>query len=166
MTGTESAASTSTNRTAPVSRRPHRSAQNTTTAQSAKHAVRGKSNINDASDHTAGRTVDSDGVADGAGLWLRARKDWHRRLMFAATVTIIAPALGRITEVTTGFSWTNIILAQLGFMAVAMAFDIVTRSRTHPALLWGAAAIAAMGAIVPPIANLPPVVAFAERLEG
>lgn len=102
----------------------------------------------------------------GAGLWLRARKDWHRRLMFGATVTIFAPAIGRITEVTTGFSWTNIILGQLAFMAVAMVFDLTSRGRIHPALLWGAAGIAAMGIIVPPIADLPSIVAFADGLAG
>jgi len=100
----------------------------------------------------------------GAGLWLRARKDWHRRLMFAATVTIIAPAIGRITELTTGFSWTNIILGQLAFIAVATVFDITSRGHIHPALLWGAAAITAMGVVTPPLANLPAVVEFADGI--
>ncbi len=65
----------------------------------------------------------------GAGLWLRARGDWHRRLMLSATITIIAPAFGRITEFTTGFSWSNIIVMQLIFWALRWA--LTSSSRTH-----------------------------------
>jgi hypothetical protein len=100
----------------------------------------------------------------GAGLWLRRKTDWHRRLMLSATVSIIAPALGRITVIAGAFSWRNIILMELAFLAVAMGFDLVNRGRLHPALLWGAAAIGGMGLVVPPIAAMPAVAAFADSL--
>jgi hypothetical protein len=100
----------------------------------------------------------------GAGLWLRRKTDWHRRLMLSATVSIIAPALGRITVMAGGFSWRNIILMELAFLVVAMGFDLFNRGRIHPALVCGAAAIGGMGLVVPPIAMLPSVVAFAASL--
>jgi hypothetical protein len=99
-----------------------------------------------------------------AGLWLRRKSDWHRRLMLSATVAIIAPALGRLTVMTGGFSWRNIILVELAFLAVAMGFDVFNRGRVHPALLWGAAAIGGMGLAAPIVATLPPVVAYANAL--
>jgi hypothetical protein len=101
-----------------------------------------------------------------AGLVQRHRSDWHRRLMLSATVCIIAPALGRITVLTIGFSWPAIILAQIALLAVAGGFDLRTRGRVHPALLWGAAGIAAMGLVVPPLAELPAVISFANSVAG
>jgi hypothetical protein len=101
-----------------------------------------------------------------AGLMLRHRSDWHRRLMLSATVAIIAPALGRITVLSGNFSWRNIILMQLAFLVVAMVHDRIGQGRVHPALLWGAAAIAGMGFAAPPLAELPAVVALAESLAG
>jgi hypothetical protein len=94
------------------------------------------------------------------------RSDWHRRLMLGATVSIIAPALGRLTVLTIGFSWPAIILAQLALLAVAGVFDLRTRGRIHPALLWGGGGIAAMGLAVPPLAGLPAVISFANSVAG
>jgi hypothetical protein len=99
-----------------------------------------------------------------AGLALRRRSDWHRRLLLSATVCIIAPALGRLTVLSIGFSWPAIILAQLALLAVAAAFDLRTRGRIHPGLLWGGGTIAAMGLVVPPLAELPAAIAFANSV--
>lgn len=99
-----------------------------------------------------------------AGIRMRQRSDWHRRLMLSATVCIIAPAIGRVTVLTIGFSWTAIILFQLALLAAPMLFDLRERGRIHPALLWGAAAIAAMGLVVPPIAQTEAAAAFAKAV--
>jgi hypothetical protein len=101
-----------------------------------------------------------------AGLALRRRSDWHRRLMLSATVCIIAPALGRLTVLTIGFSWAAIIVAQIALLGVAGLFDLRTRGRIHPALLWGAGSIAAMGLMVPPLAELPAAISFAKSVAG
>ncbi|MFM5950492.1 MAG: hypothetical protein ACKOPM_14905 [Novosphingobium sp.] len=100
------------------------------------------------------------------GLRLRHRSDWHRRLMLSATVSIIAPALGRITVLAGGFSWPAIILTQIGLLAIVVAFDILHRGKPHPAVLWGAGAIALMGIVVPPLALLPGPVAVAQSIAG
>jgi hypothetical protein len=101
-----------------------------------------------------------------AGLALRRKSDWHRRLMLAATVCIIAPAFGRLTVLTIGFSWTVIIVAQLALIAVAAAFDWSTSGRVHPAHAWGAGTIAGIGLISPPLAQLPVIISFANSITG
>lgn len=101
-----------------------------------------------------------------AGLALRRRSDWHRRLMLSATVSIIAPAIGRLTVLTIGFSWPAIIVAQIALLGAAGVFDLRTQGRIHPALLWGAGGIAAMGLVVPPLAELPAIISFAKSVAG
>lgn len=102
----------------------------------------------------------------GAGLAFRRKSDWHRRLMLAATVCIIAPAFGRLTVLTIGFSWTTIILAQLTLIAIAAAFDWSVRCRIHPAHAWGAGTIAAIGIASPALAQLPVIISFANSVAG
>jgi hypothetical protein len=99
-----------------------------------------------------------------AGLRMRHRSDWHRRLMLAGTILIIAPAFGRMTELLWSFSWRDIILLQLLMIGLAMAFDLVNRGRVHPALIWSAGTITATGFIVPLFAALPFVGAYAASL--
>ncbi len=102
----------------------------------------------------------------GAGLAFRKRSDWHRRLMLAATVCIIAPAFGRLTVLTIGFSWTAIILAQLALIAIASAFDWSVRGRIHPAHAWGAGIIAGIGVASPLLAQMPAMISFADSVAG
>jgi hypothetical protein len=99
-----------------------------------------------------------------AGLMLRHRTDWHRRLMLSATVCIIAPAIGRITVMSGGFSLRNEILIMVGFIGVAMLADWRLRGRIHPAYYWGAAAIIFMGVVTKPISEMAPVIAFANSV--
>lgn len=100
----------------------------------------------------------------GAGLALRDRSDWHRRLMLSATVCIISPALGRITVIAGGFSLRNIILVQLCFILAGMIGDWRIRGRVHPAWYCGGAALIAMGLVTGPVAGLAPVIALANSL--
>jgi hypothetical protein len=101
-----------------------------------------------------------------AGLMLRHRTDWHRRLMLSATVCIIAPALGRITVMSGGFSLRNEILIMLGFIAVAMLADLRLRGRIHPAYYWGAATMIVMGLATKPVSELAPIIALANAVAG
>jgi hypothetical protein len=100
----------------------------------------------------------------GAGLRMRRHSDWHRRLMLCTTICLIAPALGRITVLTGGFSMTRIAAGQLGFIAVGMARDWRVQGRIHPAYFWGAAAMVAMRLLIAPLAALPAVTGFVESL--
>ena len=101
-----------------------------------------------------------------AGLALRHRSDWHRRLMLCATISIIAPGIGRLTVLTVGFSWPLIVALQLGLVAIAAAYDWRRRGAVHPALLCGAAAIAATGVLAVVLADVRMVVDHAAALQA
>jgi hypothetical protein len=76
-----------------------------------------------------------------SALWLRTRREWHKRLILLATMALLMPAVARIDAIT---------LRPLGVpppvlpMAVTAAFllwafirDWRTIGRIHPALLYG-----------------------------
>jgi hypothetical protein len=99
-----------------------------------------------------------------AGLAMRQRPDWHRRLMLCATICLIAPALGRITVVSGGFSLAKIAVLQLAFIAVGMVRDWRVLGRIHPAYYWGAAAMVVLAGLTAPIAGLAPVIALSDTI--
>jgi hypothetical protein len=102
-----------------------------------------------------------------AAIRMRARTDWHRRLMLCATICVIAPALGRLI-VLSGRPMTASLNAGLlmGYVVVAMLFDWANRGRVHPAYLWGAASLVLFAAATEVLAVLPPFVALAVRIAG
>lgn len=99
-----------------------------------------------------------------AGLALRAHSDWHKRMMLSATIVIIAPAFGRLTVLTIGFSWLTIVLCQLAMIAAGSVFDRLTYRRVHPAYIWGAAVIVGIGVLTPWLAEQPAVIGFAKSV--
>lgn len=99
-----------------------------------------------------------------AGIALRRRSDWHKRLMLGATILLIHPAVGRLTVLTIGFSWPVIILALLALVAIAAGFDWRNRGKVHPALLLVGGIIAAYGLTVPLLAQLPALNTFANTV--
>lgn len=101
-----------------------------------------------------------------AGLRMRQHSDWHKRLMLSATVCVMAPALGRITVVSTGFSMRNILLMQLGFVAAGMLGDWRIHGRIHPAYYWGAAVLVLAGLLPAPLSTFAPLASFAQTLAG
>ena len=76
-------------------------------------------------------------VLVASGLMLRSRPEFHKRLMLLATVSILAPAVARITLLFTHnaraqfFSFYFCIL-------LCVAVDIIRHRRLHPAIGWGA----------------------------
>lgn len=101
-----------------------------------------------------------------AGIIQRRQTDWHRRLMLCATICVIAPAWGRILVLAGLMTpWHN-VLALLGYVLLAAAFDLFNRGRIHPAYAWGTVALLVMGIATPLMAGLPAVVAYSERLSG
>ncbi len=85
-----------------------------------------------------------------AGIVLRRQTQWHRRLMFGATVMLMEPALGRVIPATffmapLPWAWLGTYgnlcqrLAQLAVLAIAMRHDKLTLGAVHPALKWSAA---------------------------
>jgi hypothetical protein len=73
-----------------------------------------------------------------AALLLRARSDWHKRLMLVATLSLLPPAIARVAlqfpplpVLPIAFGGTALVIV------AAMALDGVTLRRLHPAMLWG-----------------------------
>ena len=105
------------------------------------------------------------GVLASAAIRMRRQTDWHRRLMFCATVCVIAPALGRLI-VLSGNTMTaplNVALL-LPYVIVAMVTDRMIRGRIHPAWWWGLIAIVAMAPAIEVLVRLGPFVALAESI--
>ena len=73
-----------------------------------------------------------------AALLLRARSDWHKRLMLVATLSLLPPAIARVAlqfpplpVLPIAFGGTALVIV------AAMGLDGVTLRRLHPAMLWG-----------------------------
>lgn len=71
----------------------------------------------------------------GAALWKRRQPEIHRRLILLGTVSILTPAIARLS-----FVGHNPILAlqlSLLFVIAAMIHDWKSRRRLHPLYIWG-----------------------------
>lgn len=109
-------------------------------------------------------------VAFGALAWtavrLRARSDWHKRLMLGAMINLIAVAWGRLTLPflfdQRGIWLVMVIL--LGYFGVGMLHDRHTRGSVHPAYYWGAGALVVWVSLSFATQDLPPVLALATSL--
>lgn len=85
-------------------------------------------------------------VLGAIGLIMRRRADFHKRLMILATISMMLPAMGRITRIfdipylpkgTIG----GMVLVDL-FLIPLIVHDLRSRGgRLHPATLWGGGAI-------------------------
>ena len=76
-------------------------------------------------------------------LLLRYRSDAHKRLMLLAVISALPPALGRIAERAGSTHAELIILSvMLTAVAVCVVVDTARHRRLHPAMAWGATAIA------------------------
>lgn len=94
---------------------------------------------------------------------LRARSDWHKRLMFGAMLSLMSVAWGRliIPQFSDQRAIAIVLVLLLAHVGAAMLFDRRVHGRVHPAHYWTATALIAWIATVFAIADLPPVVAFA-----
>lgn len=103
-----------------------------------------------------------------AAVRLRARPDWHKRLMLGAMINLTAPAWGRLIL---PILWDQrgawlIMLALLGYFGVAMLYDRRRLGKVHPAYWWGAGSLVAWTALSFAIAPLGPVLALTAKLTG
>jgi hypothetical protein len=103
-----------------------------------------------------------------AGVRLRERSDWHKRLMLGAMINLSAPAWGRlILPIVMDQRGVWLIgLALLCYFGVAMLYDRRTRGSVHPAYWWGAGALVAWHALSFALSPLAPVVALTAKLAG
>lgn len=99
---------------------------------------------------------------------MRRRTEWHRRLMLCAMISIIGPAFGRILPMPLLGPWGGlaVLSGQMLFLVVAIAHDLASRGRVHPAYGVGAAVILVEGLAVPILAATPPVLRLASALAG
>jgi hypothetical protein len=71
-----------------------------------------------------------------AAVWLRRKKEAHKRLMLLAYISIIAAAVARIPGVFPlgpfGFYGISFL-----FLLTAVIYDLLSRRRVHPAYAWG-----------------------------
>jgi hypothetical protein len=74
-----------------------------------------------------------------AALYLRRKKDAHKRLMLLAFTAILAAAVARIPGVLPLGPLGFFGLTFLPVLALGVIYDLVTRRRVHPAYLWGGA---------------------------
>ena len=86
-------------------------------------------------------------VLVGAALLLRKLPDYHKRFMLLATLGLLGPAFGRLTEYAKGFrgnSDIGVLLLCTGTVLVCASIDTVRWQRLHPAFIWGGASVIAM----------------------
>lgn len=99
----------------------------------------------------------------GAGLLLRGRSDWHRRLILCANIAVIDPGVARIGDLGIPYTSDPIII-HLALVACALVFDLFNRRTVHPALILGGAAVAGMCLAMEPVGALPALVDFTKAL--
>lgn len=99
---------------------------------------------------------------------LRAKSDWHKRLMLGAMIQLIAVAWGRMTFPYIFDQRANwlVMAILLGYFAVGMVFDRRTRGSVHPAYFWGAGVLVGYISLSYILAGLPPVLALTRAIGG
>ena len=103
-----------------------------------------------------------------AAIILRNRPEWHRRLMLCATLVVSLPGFARwvILLAPPPDALKHLVTFAIFFIP-AIAFDLVTRGRVHPAYWVGGGAIVFLeGAAIRLLAGFPPFAALAERIAG
>jgi len=83
---------------------------------------------------------------NAAGILLRARPKWHRRLMLCGTIELTAPAFGRLLPMPLLGPWgpALLCLSMLVLVAIGIGFDATTSRKVHPAWWTGALVILAV----------------------
>lgn len=104
----------------------------------------------------------------GAGIAMRKRSAWHKRLMLLGTAAIVTTPFARVTKFAhLGLmpAYGGMILTDLLLIGLA-GYDLRTKGRLHPATLWGGGFFLATQ-VVRILLNMSPAwQAFAKGLTG
>jgi hypothetical protein len=108
------------------------------------------------------------GVLVTAALIMRRHPEYHRRLMFGATIAVCGgPALGRWLPESVGgdprSAWIYLAL-DLGALILIARHDRGTRGSVHPATLWAAAVISLGYSLMVSASYNSALIALADRL--
>ena len=104
----------------------------------------------------------------GAGVAMRKRPAWHKRLMLLGTAAILTTPLARITRFThIGLTPAlgGMILTDLLLVALA-SYDMRSRGRLHPATRWGGGVFLATQALRIALNMTPAWQLFAKSITG
>ncbi len=85
-----------------------------------------------------------------AGIANQHRPEWHKRFLLCASFIVVVPGLERAMPLDLfGADWPFAVDVTIDALALAgPAFDLIGRSRLHPAYLWGVGAIVGGQALV------------------
>ncbi len=92
-----------------------------------------------------------------AGVALRRRGEWHKRLMLCAAIVVVGPGLERALPIPLlGAVWPLVADGVLDLLALAgPAVDWIVRGRVHPAYGWGVGGIVGTQLVVDAVAYSP-----------
>jgi uncharacterized membrane protein YozB (DUF420 family) len=98
-----------------------------------------------------------------AGVMLRKKAEWHKRLMLCATISILGPGLGRLLPMESFGRAAPMVMfaAILVFGLAGPIYDMIIRRRVHPAYIWGVSTIVISMVVTGPIAFTPAARALA-----
>jgi hypothetical protein len=90
-----------------------------------------------------------------AAINMRRDRQWHRRLMFCAMATILAPGFGRLLPMPLMIPWADWATAatSMVFPVVGVIRDLRNDGRVHPAWWWGLGALLGTQLLVRGIAH-------------
>jgi len=98
---------------------------------------------------------------------MRRQTQWHRRLMIAATVVLMEPALGRLLPMPLlgqiAGGWSEAAM-QVGFLGILARHDTKVLGRIHPATLGGMALVVAVHGVIQVLSAMPIISAYAEAI--
>lgn len=73
-------------------------------------------------------------------LWMRREPEAHSRLMWLASIPIVAPALGRASIVMAGTPLTGLVM-QMSLPLLLVAHDWIMMRRIHRVTIWGSSIV-------------------------
>ena len=97
------------------------------------------------------------GALVAAGVAMRGRPEWHKRLMICAPCAILSPGLGRFLPMPAFGPAAPMVMFAVNdvILLIGPVADLVVRRRLHPAYLYGVGAVLLMELAIGPVAMSP-----------
>jgi hypothetical protein len=103
-----------------------------------------------------------------AGVAMRGKAEWHKRLMLCATILLLGPGLGRLLPMQSFGAVAPLVMwgVQDAILLAGPVTDLVMRRKVHPAYYWGVVVVVLSQALTPPLGLSPPITALAKAIAG